>query len=68
MGTTLELDTLPEKARIELLDFYEFLLHKYSQQHVQKTKKSANKFEAFLSKALIVDNFVMPDRETRNAR
>ncbi len=68
MGTTLELDTLPEKARIELLDFYEFLLHKYSQQHVHKTKKSANKFEAFLSKSLIVDNFVMPDRETRNAR
>ena len=68
MSYFIELNALPRKARNELIEYYEFLLNKYSQWPVNRTKKAKNDFEAFLSAPIIMDNFVMPDRETRNAR
>ena len=69
MGLALELDTLPKKARSELMEYYEFLVSKYSQkQPSRRAKKKAVKFKAFLSASIRLNHFVMPDREARNAR
>ncbi len=68
MSYSIELNALPKKARNELIEYYEFLLNKYSQRPVNRTKKAKNDFDAFLSAPIIMDHFVMPDRETRNAR
>lgn len=35
---SLNLDILPGKARKELKDFYEFLVSKYNNKHVRKTR------------------------------
>jgi hypothetical protein len=40
---TVNLDKLPPQARLELLDFYEFLLGKYAPSEAfQNRKKAAN--------------------------
>jgi len=68
MAFALELDLLPKKARSELVDYYEFLLRKYSRKPSRRAKKTAAKFEAFLGAPISIKHFVMPDREARNAR
>lgn len=68
MRNSIELDALPQKARKELIDYYEFLLDKYSQQPVFRSKKTKADFDVFLSTPIVVEHFVMPDREARNER
>jgi hypothetical protein len=68
MGYTIELNILPKKARNELIEYYEFLLNKYNQKPVLRPKKSETDLDAFLSTPIIVEHFVMPDREGRNVR
>jgi hypothetical protein len=67
MSYSIELDALPQKARKELIEYYEFLLDKYSQP-VFRSKKTKSDFDAFLSTPIVVEHFVMPDRESRNER
>jgi hypothetical protein len=68
MSYTIELDALPRKARNELIEYYEFLFNKYNQRPVLRSKKAKTDFDAFLSAPIILEHFVMPDRETRNER
>ena len=68
MSYSIELNTLSRKARSELMEYYEFLLNKYRQRPVQRQKKTKKDFDAFLSAPIIMEHFVMPDREARNAR
>jgi hypothetical protein len=68
MSYSIELDALPRKARNELIEYYEFLLNKYSQRPVLRKKKAETDFDAFLSAPIIMEHFVMPDREARNER
>ncbi|MCX5901623.1 MAG: hypothetical protein NTX06_13000 [Proteobacteria bacterium] len=68
MGFALELDTLPKKARSELVDYYEFLLKKYSGKPSPRAKKTVAKFEAFIGAPISIIHFMMPDREVRYAR
>jgi len=68
MGYSIELNTLPKKARNELIEYYEFLLNKYSQRPELRPKKAKTDLDAFLSTPIIVEHFVMPDREGRNVR
>jgi len=68
MSYSIELNALPKKARNELIEYYEFLLNKYSQRPVLRRKKAATDFDTFLSAPIIMDHFVMPGRETRNER
>jgi len=68
MSYTIELNALPRKARNELIEYYEFLLNKYSQRPVLRPKKAKTDFDAFLSAPIIMEHFVMPDREARNER
>ncbi len=39
--TTIELDRLPLQARLELTDFYEFLLNKYTHSPIKTTVTDA---------------------------
>jgi hypothetical protein len=68
MSYSIELNALPRKARSELIEYYEFLLNKYSQRPVMRSKKAKQDFAVFLSEPIIMEHFVMPDREARNAR
>jgi len=68
MSYTIELNALPKKARNELIEYYEFLLNKYSRRPVLRPKKAKKDFDVFLSAPIIMAHFVMPDREARNAR
>lgn len=68
MSRSIELNALPRKARNELIEYYEFLLNKYSQTPVIRRKKTGTDFDAFLSAPIVVAHFVMPDRELRNER
>ena len=68
MSYSIELNALPRKARNELIEYYEFLLNKYSQGTVLRPKKAKIDFDAFLSAPIIMEHFIMPDRETRNDR
>ncbi|MEI7639689.1 MAG: hypothetical protein WCJ37_20405 [Syntrophus sp. (in: bacteria)] len=68
MSYTIELNALPRKARNELIEYYEFLLNKYSRSPVLRRKKAEADFDAFLSTPIIMEHFVMPDRESRNER
>jgi len=69
MSFALELDTLPKKARGELIEYYEFLVSKYCRKlPPRRAKKTVVKFKAFLTAPIRVNHFVMPDREARNAR
>ncbi len=68
MSYTIELNALPRKARNELIEYYEFLLNKYGQSPVLRRKKAEADFDAFLSTPIIMEHFVMPDREARNER
>jgi hypothetical protein len=68
MSYTIELNALPRKARDELIEYYEFLLSKYSQKPVVRPKKAKTDFDAFLAAPIAMEHFVMPDREARNER
>lgn len=68
MSNTLELNALPKKARNELIEYYEFLLNKYSKRPVLRQKKTKTDFDKFLSAPIIIEHFMMPDRESRNER
>ena len=68
MSYSIELNALPRKARNELIEYYEFLLNKYSQSPVLRPKKAETDFDAFLSAPIVMEHFVMPDREARNDR
>jgi hypothetical protein len=68
MSYSIELNALPRKARNELIEYYEFLLNKYSQSPVLRPKRAETDFDAFLSAPIIMEHFVMPDREARNER
>ena len=68
MSYSIELNALPRKARNELIEYYEFLLNKYSQSPVHRPQKAKTDFDAFLSAPIIMEHFVMPDREARNER
>jgi hypothetical protein len=68
MSYSIELNALPRKARNELIEYYEFLLNKYSQRPVLRSRKAKEDLNVFLSAPIIMDHFVMPDRETRNER
>ena len=68
MNHTIELDVLPQKARNELSEYYEFLLYKYRQQPVFTPSPVKADFDEFLSTPIFIKDFVMPDREARNAR
>lgn len=68
MSYSIELNALPRKARNELIEYYEFLLNKYGQRPVLRPKKAKTDFDAFLSAPIIMEHFVMPDREARNER
>jgi hypothetical protein len=68
MSYSIELNALPRKARNELIEYYEFLLNKYSQTPAMRPKNKETDFDAFLSAPIIMEHFVMPDREARNER
>jgi hypothetical protein len=68
MNYSIELNALPKKARNELIEYYEFLLNKYGQRPVLRPKKAKKSFDEFLSAPIIMEHFVMPDREARNER
>lgn len=51
---TVNLDKLPPQARLELLDFYEFLLGKYAPSEVfQNRKKAANETQPRLGQLAV---------------
>jgi len=68
MSNTIELNALPKKARNELIEYYEFLLNKYSKRPALRQKKTEADFDTFLSAPIIIEHFMMPDRESRNER
>jgi signal-transduction protein with cAMP-binding, CBS, and nucleotidyltransferase domain len=59
----IELNRLPLQAQTELLDFYEFLLQKYT-----KTQPKNNQFEQFLSTPIEVEQLQNWTREELHER
>jgi len=56
----LNIDSLPENAKKELLDFYEFLIKKYGKSNNKQNRKPLSKF------AGILDNLPIDPLEYQN--
>ncbi|NTW99079.1 MAG: DUF2281 domain-containing protein [Geobacteraceae bacterium] len=59
-GSEVNLNLLPENARQELLDFYQFLLTRYRAKPTVNRKR----FQALLNKPLRVERIEIPCRES----
>ncbi len=62
----IDISTLPDIAKIEILDFYQFLINKYgssSQQVTQEAKPKGERFSKFLSNPIKVKEFHIYSRE-----
>ncbi|MHA1169662.1 MAG: DUF2281 domain-containing protein [Candidatus Hodarchaeales archaeon] len=55
----MDISILPEKARKELLDFYNYLITKYS---IKKTKQK-KRFQKLLADPVKVDKIIIPSRD-----
>ncbi|MDM8539881.1 hypothetical protein QUF90_02215 [Desulfococcaceae bacterium HSG9] len=65
--TTIDMSRLPEHARIQLLDFYDFLKSKYS--GIQTPEHSGKgRFSEFLSKPVPVEKIRRYTREELHER
>jgi len=60
----IDLTILPDNARRELLDFYEFLIKRYGKKGEGKTAR----YRRLVSKPLKVSNIVIPLREELHER
>jgi hypothetical protein len=60
----IDLTILPDSARRELLDFYEFLIRRYG----KKGKGKTTRYGRLVSKPLKVSNIVIPLREELHER
>lgn len=62
----IDISALPDSAKIEILDFYQFLFNKYgakSKQPSQETKLKETRFSKFLSNPIKVKNFHIYSRD-----
>lgn len=62
----IDISALPDIAKIEILDFYQFLFNKYgsnSKQVTQKTKLKEARYSKFLSNPIKVKDFRIYSRE-----
>ena len=63
----IDLSKLPNEAKKELIDFYEFLILKYSENKDLK-KEQDFKFEDFYLKPIKVDRLIKSSRESLHER
>jgi hypothetical protein len=61
----IDLNKLPFQAQLELLDFYEFLLHKYT---VSKPATIGDRFSEFLATPIQVDKLPNWNRDELHER
>ena len=62
----IDISGLPEAAKIEILDFYQFLFMKYGSSSKQvsiESKSKENRFSKFLSNQIKVKDFHIYSRE-----
>ena len=55
----IDLEVLPEEARKEMMDFYEYLLNKYAKAKKEKTTMEKRKLQFFES--VKEHSFVLPE-------
>ncbi len=60
----IDLSILPEAARKELVDFYQFLVQKYG----TKKQHKSNRFDKFLSNPIKVNKINIPSRDELHER
>ena len=66
---SLDLSSLPEHAKIELLDFYEFLCKKYGELKLdQKFEDPRSRLKKFLSEPVFVQKIQSFSREELHDR
>ena len=66
---SLDISSLPEHAKIELLDFYEFLCKKYGGlKSVQKSENPRSRLKKFLSEPVFVQKIESFSREELHER
>ena len=63
----IDLSKLPNEAKKELIDFYEFLILKYSKNQNNQTEYDI-KFEDFFLKSIKVDRLIKSSRESLHER
>ena len=63
----IDLSKLPNEAKKELIDFYEFLILKYSKNQNNQTEYDL-KFEDFFLKPIKVDRLIKSSRESLHER
>jgi hypothetical protein len=70
MEKTLDISSLPDKAKGELLDFYEFLQGKYghSKTGEHQRSKGGSRFKAFLSEPVHVSKVESISRDALHER
>jgi len=61
----LDISLLPPRARLKLLDYYDFLKKKYVPQ---KTVETASRFNGFLNQPVIIKKFKTLSREQLHER
>jgi hypothetical protein len=69
----LDINKLPSKAKKELLEYYSFLMYKYSTEIENEGKKKSerkktNVFDPFLNDTISIANFTTPIRDERNEK
>jgi hypothetical protein len=67
---TIDLSVLPDMARTELIDFYEFLAYKYIpvSSEVKKERSKEKRFARFLAESIHVENWRTYTREELHER
>jgi hypothetical protein len=70
MEKTLDISSLPDKARAELMDFYQFLQGKYGCQKLetQGQDKRGTRLEAFLAEPIHVREIESVSRDSLHER
>ena len=63
----IDLSKLPDEAKQELIDYYEFLLTNYSKKQLIMNESNL-KFEDFYLKPIKVDHFIKHTRESLHER
>jgi len=66
----IDISVLPDNAVNLLIDFYDFLVERYSKSREESKNKSesGNKFEEFISESIEVEKIIIPPRDEIHER
>ena len=66
----IDISVLPDNAVNLLIDFYDFLVERYSKSREESKNKSEsdNKFEEFISESIEVEEIIIPPRDEIHER